>query len=165
MRLKTTLPLLAALTAVLAACATPPPAMPTHYFASWAKDKPQAGTLVDQIDARMREEPGFVRGFEDPLNVRVSDAVPVAEGVRFDIEMKSDAIVADRLIGEKDRMLARFSVTCAPERWAPCVDPVVVRAHKAAARMHRLAARARPATAADRQAIQAARVTAVERAP
>ena len=71
--------------------------------------------------------------------------------MRFEVEIKIDPIMSGRRIREKDRLLAHFYVTCAPDQWDPCVDEIVAHARRAAARLPPMVARAPMATAANRE--------------
>jgi hypothetical protein len=124
------------------ACATIPPAGPTHFYASYSGDDPLTKPVFDVVDARLRAEPGFIRDFSEPMQVHIADGAPSTEGqFRYRVRITIPARLADRRISERNRNLADFSVTCAPDRPQPCVDDILVRARLQPAKIRRIVAR------------------------
>lgn len=139
-----TRPLVAGACSVLfaTACATIPPAGPTRFYASWSGDDPRTRPVFDVVDARMRTESAFVRDFDEPMNLHIDDGTPSAEGrMRYRVRITIPSRLADRRISDRNRTLAVFSVTCAPERPQPCLDDILARARLQPARIRRIVAR------------------------
>jgi hypothetical protein len=127
---------------VAAACATIPPAGPTHFYASWSGDDRQTQPVFEVVDARMRTEPAFLRDFSEPMNVHIADGTPSTKGqFRYLVRITIPSRLADRRISERNRTLAEFSVTCAPDRPQPCLDDILARARLQPARIRRIVAR------------------------
>jgi hypothetical protein len=124
------------------ACVAIPPAGPTHFYASYSGDDPQTKPVFEVVDARMRTEPGFVRDFNEPMQVHIADGAPSTEGqFRYLVRITIPSRLADRRISEKNRNLAEFSVTCAPDRPQPCVDDILARARLQPTKIRRIVAR------------------------
>jgi len=127
---------------VATACATIPPSGPTHFYASYSGDDPQTKPVFDVVDARMRAEPGFLRDFSEPMQLHIADGAPSNEGqFRYLVRITIPSRLADRRISEKNRKLAEFSVTCAPDRPQPCIDDILARARLQPAKIRRIVAR------------------------
>jgi hypothetical protein len=74
--------------------------------------------------------------------VHVADGSPLAdERYRYRVLIKLPARLADRRIKEKDRKLAEFDVTCAPDGPSPCVDAIMTRVQRQTPRIRRIVAR------------------------
>jgi hypothetical protein len=127
---------------VAGACTTISPAGPTHFYASYSGDDPRTKPLFDVVDARMRAEPGFVRDFREPMQLHIANGAPAAEGrFRYLVRITIPSRLADRRIGERNRTLAEFSVTCARDRPHPCADDILARARAQPAKIRRIVAR------------------------
>lgn len=127
---------------LVAGCASIPPAGPTRFFVSYSGESPPTRPLFDQVDARMRVEPGFVRDFDQPMQIHIADGVPASAGrLRYRVRISIPARLHDRRVREKDRTLAEFVVACAPERPEPCADQIIVRARLQPTKIGRILAR------------------------
>ena len=123
-------------------CATTSPAGPTHFYASWSGTDPNTQAVFDVVDARMRTEAGFLRDFSEPMNVHIADGAPSIKGqFRYLVRITIPSRLAGRRISEKNRTLAEFSVTCAPDLPAPCLDSILERARRQPVRIRRIVAR------------------------
>lgn len=123
-------------------CATIPPAGPTHFYTSWSGADPNTGPVFDVVDARMRAEPGFLRDFNEPMNVHIADGTaPIKGEFRYLVRITIPSRVRDRRISERNRTLAEFNVTCAPDRPEPCLDSILERVRQQPLRIRRIVAR------------------------
>lgn len=126
----------------ISGCATIPPAEPTHFYASWSGADPNTQAVFEVVDARMRVETGFLRDFSEPMNVHIADGATAKNGeFRYLVRITIPSRLAGRRISEKNRTLAEFSVTCAPDRPEPCLDAILERARQQPARIGRIVAR------------------------
>lgn len=124
------------------ACATMPPAGPTHFYASYGGEHQPTQPLFEAVDTRMRAQPAFVRDFSEPMNVHIGDGVPAADGrLRHVVRITIPSRLANRRVSERNRVLATFDVTCVPDRPEPCVDEIIARARLQPARIRRILAR------------------------
>jgi len=123
-------------------CATIPPAGPTPFYASWSGADPRTQPVFELVDASLRADPALVRDFKDAMNVHIADGAPVADGrFRYRVRITIPARLAGRRISERRRILADFSVTCAPETPRPCLDEIVARVRPQPAAIRRIVAR------------------------
>ncbi|GEM_PF-2177536 len=136
-------PLAACALALLAtACATTPPAGPTRFYASYSGDHPPTKPLFEAVDTRMRTEAGFVRDFSEPMHIHIVDGAPASEGqLRYAVRITIPARLSNRRVSERNRTLAAFDVTCAPDRPEPCVEEIVARARLQPSRIRRILSR------------------------
>ena len=133
---------IACLSLVATACATVPPAGPTHFYASYSGVDPHTQPVFDLVDARMRAEPAFIRDFSEPMNVHIADGVPSTDGqFRYLVRITIPSRLAARRISEKNRKLAEFNVTCAPESPQLCSDEILARARLQPTKIRRIVAR------------------------
>jgi hypothetical protein len=124
-------------------CATLPAAGPLRFYASHPGDDANTAAVFDALDARLRAEPGFVRDFDEPMNVHIANGTPAADGAyAYRVTLSIPAKIGNRRIPEKSRMLAAFSVTCAPTRPEPCVDRILEEVRQQPTRVRRIVARA-----------------------
>ncbi|MET0338508.1 MAG: hypothetical protein ABW063_12205 [Caulobacter sp.] len=127
--------------ALLAACATKP-ASPTQFYVSRGGDHPPTNLVADAVDTRMRTQPGFVRAFDQPMQVHINDGSALPGGrYRFAVTVKVDRTISGRRLSAKDAVLAQFYVTCVPQSPSPCVEIIVARARQQPARLARILAR------------------------
>lgn len=128
---------------LLTACATkPPPAGPLHFYVSCNGPQEPACAIAYDVNARLQEEPGFLRDFNEPMYVHVADGSLLADGrYRHRVLIKLPSRLADRRIKEKDRKLAEFEVTCAPGGRQPCVGAIMDRVRRQTPRIAHILAR------------------------
>lgn len=137
------LALLGVATALMAsACATRTGSAPVEFYASWSGEHEPTAPLFRALDARLRAEPGFRRGFGEALNVHLGDGTPTSnEKMRHAVRMAVARRYLDRRLSERDRVLASFEVTCDPKSPEPCVEQIVGQARRQSGRLRRIVAR------------------------
>lgn len=123
-------------------CATRSSAGPLHFYASHPGDDDHAAQVFDLLDARLRLESGLVRDFHEPLNVHIANGTPAADGAyAYRVTLSIPSRIGNRRIPERNRTLADFSVTCAPDRPEACVDRILEAVRPQPVRVRRIIAR------------------------
>jgi hypothetical protein len=136
--------LAAAGTALLASgCATLPAAGPLHFYASHPGDDANTAAVFDVLDTRLRGEPGFLRDFDEPMNVHIANGTRAADGAyAYRVTLSIPARMANRRIPEKSRTLGAFTVACKPASPEACADRILEEVRPQPARVRRIVARA-----------------------